>query len=172
MKQYIEWEAEDFQELDDRIADAFARLAALETQHDQAVDSLRGVDKDHASKLDVLGKARVAIEATLDAMQKYDAAIESWKGRANASMLASEAAAKDLDARLDKAEPVLVSMDARLRALESKQPGFVAADVEIDARADSLEAWKAQAISTLASYAARLSALEQKPSPPPVQDDK
>jgi hypothetical protein len=115
------------------------------------------------------------MDATLSAQGVQLTDLTAWKGSANATMLANEKgvgelrtavanlqkADVDLDARLDKAEPVLVALATRLDQNEAKDKGQDTTDASLAARTKLMEDFKASVAQTLNDYAARLAKLEQ-----------
>lgn len=172
-KSYIDLEKEDWDGIVDRLDQVETRLSVIEAQYDSALKALRDEQAVQNATLNQL-----SLDRTAQATKVADLA--QWRLSANASMLLAEKTANDLkgqlvqasaligelDTRLDKAEPVLVTLGARLDQNDAKDRGQDSTDSAFDARAKLLEAYKAEVAKTLSDYAARLAKLEQPPNPP------
>ena len=172
---FILLQQDDWDGIQNSVKETETRLAAVEKQHDQAFKTFTEQQTAQDAKLAGLEKDRTAHADSLTKLDARAKALESWRGSADATMVATEKLVKaiqpelvSLDARLDKAEPVLVSLATRLDQNDAKDKGQDTTDTALDARAKLLETFKADVAKTLADYAERLAKLETPPKPIPT----
>ncbi len=171
MKEYVELEKADVDAMASRDAEAQARLSALEGQFDTFKASVLTAQAAVESKVTALQKDMAAMDVRMKAVEQWWTTVDKGLFGLDQRLKKVEPELVSLDARLDKAEPVLVLLNQRLDANDAKDKGQDATDVNLDARADVLEAWKPEIAKTLALYETRLTKLEKPPVvvTPPVQ---